>query len=101
MPAFTVGEPGAQGVVVAGTHGAGVKTPIAAEVAAITAGLEGALHMPNGFTLTIGALSIMVATGILLALTCLDGITVKGDGATPKVHCNIAPCVTVVGILSS
>jgi hypothetical protein len=33
---MTVGEPGAQGVVVTGIQGMGVKTPIAAEVAAAT-----------------------------------------------------------------
>ena len=43
----TVAEPGVQGVLVAGMQGAGVNTPDAAEVAAITAGLVGALHMPK------------------------------------------------------
>jgi hypothetical protein len=40
-PISTVGEPGAQGVVVAGMHGIGVSTPSAAAVAAATVGLAG------------------------------------------------------------
>ena len=37
-PTNTVGEPGAQGAAVTGTHGCGVRTPIAAAVAAATCG---------------------------------------------------------------
>ena len=44
----TVGDPGAQGVVVAGMHGIGVRTPRAAVVAAATVGFDGAEHMPKG-----------------------------------------------------
>jgi hypothetical protein len=36
---FTCALPGAHGAVIAGTHGAGVNTPIAADVAEATAGL--------------------------------------------------------------
>lgn len=43
----TVGDPGVQGVAVAGTQGAGVGTPDAAAVAAITTGLVFELHMPK------------------------------------------------------
>lgn len=50
----TVGEPGAHGVLVAGTHGMGTSTPSAAAVAAATIGLAGLLHMPNGGIFTIG-----------------------------------------------
>ena len=44
----TVGEPGSQGAGMTGTQGTG--TP----PAAMTAGLVGALHMPNGGMLTMG-----------------------------------------------
>lgn len=46
--------PGIHGATVAGIHGAGVGTPNAADVAAMTAGFDGAEHMPKGMTLTIG-----------------------------------------------
>ena len=45
LPMITFGEPGAQG---AGIQGAGVKTPESAVVAAIRAGLVGALHISKG-----------------------------------------------------
>jgi hypothetical protein len=54
LPIITVGEPGAHGVVVMGTHGTGVGVPSAAEVAAIKAGLVGAMHIPKGGMLAIG-----------------------------------------------
>ncbi len=50
----TVGDPGTQGEAVTGMQGTGVKTPIAAEVAAATAGLLGVVHMPKGMMLVIG-----------------------------------------------
>ena len=54
LPTRTVGEPGIQGLVVLGTQGWGVKTPIAAAVAAATWGLAMELHMPKGMMLTMG-----------------------------------------------
>ena len=62
LPAITVDEPGVHGATVLGTQGWGVNTPCAAAVAAATCGLLGVVHMPNGAMLTIGALSIIVAT---------------------------------------
>ena len=50
----TVGAPGVQGEVVAGTHGCGVSTPRAAAVAAATCGFARLLHMPNGMMLVFG-----------------------------------------------
>jgi hypothetical protein len=64
LPMSTVGEPGTHGAAVAGMHGAGVGTPRAADVAAITAGFEGALHIPNVAMLVKGMKSIMVAAGM-------------------------------------
>lgn len=54
LPIITVGEPGIHGAGIAGTQGIGVKTPAAAVVAVITAGLVGELHIPNGGMLTMG-----------------------------------------------
>lgn len=85
LPIRTVGEPGAHGAAVTGTHGIGVSTPIAAAVAAATCGLAGQLHMPNGMTLTMGALSMIVAAGAP-AMTHGVGSTFKDEGATPKLH---------------
>ena len=93
LPSITVGSPGTQGAGVAGTQGMGVKTPRAAAVAAITVGLDGELHIPKGAILTMGTLSMMVAAGVPV-LTMAVGRTVSGVGATPKLHCNIAPIQT-------
>ena len=93
FPMSTVGEPVTHGATVIGTHGIGVSTPIAAVVAAITVGLEGLEHMPNGGTFTIGAKSIMVAAGVP-ASTPVAGKTVSVDGAAPKLHCMTAPAQT-------
>ena len=61
-PTNTVGEPGAQGAAVTGTH----RTPIAAAVAAATCGFAMDVHIPNGIIFTIGWLSVMHAGGMLL-----------------------------------
>ena len=63
----TVGEPGIHGAVVTGMHGWGVKVPMAAAVAAATAGLVGVVHMPKGRMDAIGLLSWIVAAGALPA----------------------------------
>jgi hypothetical protein len=54
LPNKTVTEPPTHGNGVTGTHGAGVKTPIAAVVAACTTGLAGQAHMPNGRMFVMG-----------------------------------------------
>ena len=51
---ITVVCPGSQGAGVIGMHGTGVGVPKAAAVAAITKGLAGDLHIPNGGTFTKG-----------------------------------------------
>jgi hypothetical protein len=55
LPSITVGAPGTHGETVAGMQGIGVRTPIAAAVAAATMGFAGDMHMPNGMMLTSGA----------------------------------------------
>jgi len=44
-PSITVGAPGTHGATVAGMHGIGVSTPIAAAVAAATIGFAGDMHI--------------------------------------------------------
>jgi hypothetical protein len=93
-PTITVGEPGAQGAVVTGTQGTGVRTPRAAAVAAATAGLVGVIHMPKGMTFAIGILSMILAAGMPPAVTRFLGNTTRLLGATPKLHVIIAPLQT-------
>lgn len=84
FPTRTIGDPGAHGAAHAGTQGAGVGVPIAAAVAAITAGFAGQLHIPN----VIGSfgISIIVASGIVPPSAVVCDVTVSGDGAAPNVH---------------
>ncbi len=72
----------------------GVKTPIAAAVAAITVGLVGAEHMPNDAILMMGAKSVMLAFGLPLSITVRAGSTTSGQGVSPKVQVIMAPVVT-------
>jgi hypothetical protein len=90
----TVAAPGAQGAVVAGMQGIGVRTPRAAAVAAATVGFEGLVHMPNGMMLTIGLLSMMFAAGTNDVIILFKGRTTMELGATPKLHCSSAPMQT-------
>lgn len=80
---FTLLEPGFHGPAISGMHGIGVSTPIAAEVAADTVGLDIDLHIPKGGILTIGILSITVAAGRLSANTLLIGGTTSVLGVRP------------------
>ena len=52
LPSITVGAPGTHGATVAGMQGIGVRTPMAAAVAAATIGFAGDMHMPNGMIFT-------------------------------------------------
>jgi hypothetical protein len=98
LPINTVGEPGAQGETVLGIQGMGVKTPIAAAVAAATCGLAREVHIPKGNILTMGLLSIMVAAGWFEVSTLLVGNTMNVLGAAPNVHINVAPLHTHIPI---
>ena len=89
-PIITVGEPGAQGAVVTGMQGIGVSAPIAAAVAAATVGFARDLHIPNGITLTIGLLSMIVAIGMLVTVR-FSGRTFNTDGVIPNGQESIAP----------
>jgi hypothetical protein len=86
-PTVTLLDPGDHGAVVTGMHGCGVSTPMAAEVAAATCGLESVVHIPNGAMFAIGTLSTIRAMSWLLPWVGLPaGSTVSADGATPKEH---------------
>jgi len=50
----TVGEPGVHGATTTGTHGIGVSTPNAADVALATAGFARLTHMPKRRIFTMG-----------------------------------------------
>ena len=91
LPRRTVGAPGTHGAGVTGMHGTGVGTPRAAAVAAMNIGFEGLKHIPNGMMFTIGIWSMIFASGICPVATRPTGRTVRVAGATPKLHCIIAP----------
>ena len=93
LPIMTVGEPGAQGATVLGTHGMGVNTPSAAEVAEATVGLAMDEHMPKVGMFAIGLKSMMLAAGAP-HMVLFAGGTMSAPGATPKLHVIIAPAVT-------
>src|SRR3954464_488652 len=94
----TVMAPTTHGPGMTGTQACGVRTPIAAAVAAATAGLAGLLHIPNGMMFFMGMLSMMFAAGWLLDCTMCSGVTIKVLGAMPIEHFNIAPLQTCSGI---
>jgi len=96
-PTRKTGEPGVQGVVVTGIQGTGVRTPMAAEVAEATAGLASELHIPKGMILTMGRWSMMLAAGVG-TINRFFGRTLRTLGATPKLHCRVAPIQTRKGI---
>jgi hypothetical protein len=77
---MTLAAPGVQGDVVAGTHGAGEKTPSLAAVAAATTGLDIVPHIPKVGMLTIGANAWMFAAGVSAVTGVPIGTTVRGTG---------------------
>jgi hypothetical protein len=86
-PISTVGEPNTHGEAVEGTQGIGVSTPIAAAVAAATAGLARELHIPKGNIFDMGLLSMIFAIGSVVEfIAVLYGCTINVDGFAPKVH---------------
>jgi hypothetical protein len=87
------GAPGVHGAGTTGTHGTGEPR------AAMTAGLAGAVHIPNGGMFAIGVKSMIVAAGLFSAFTGGPlGITMSVDGATPNEHLSIAPMFTCGGM---
>jgi hypothetical protein len=76
-------------------HGIGVRTPKAAAVAAATIGFAGLIHIPNGSTLTIGAIAIIFAAGMQSVIVSDVGSTIRVEGAAPNGHIVRAPIDTV------
>ncbi len=93
-------EPGCHGPVGTGMHGIGVRTPIAADVAAATAGFAGETHIPNGGMFATGSVSMIFATSCPPAVTGEPvGIAVRGAGVAPIVHDSMAELTTSGGIV--
>jgi hypothetical protein len=87
---MVTGSGGSHGAMVAGTHGAGVNTPEALEVAVITAGFVGELHIPKVLMFVIGTKSLIVASSTAGAGAEATwggpGTTVSSDGVVPMSH---------------
>jgi hypothetical protein len=90
-PIVVRNAPGSQVPTIVGTQGIGVSTPSAAAVAAATVGFARLEHMPNGGTLTPGAVSVTTAAGRPSIVTREMGSETSEDGARPNVHWSIAP----------
>ena len=75
-----------------GRQGAGVGTPKAAAVSAITTGFAGDVHNPKGGIFTNGIVLRMLAAGKSLANTP-SGSTINKDGAMPMEHIIGVPVV--------
>jgi hypothetical protein len=97
-PTVTVGDPGAHGATVFGTHGMGVSTPEAEAVADATVGFKRDEHMPNVGMFTMGAKSLMVAAGMFAHMMPVAGRTVSVPGVVPNGHIRLAPLTTRIGI---
>jgi hypothetical protein len=81
-----------QGSTTIGRQGAGVGTPRARAVSAITSGFIGDSHNVKGGIFTIGMMLRILAAGKSLAKTP-SGSTINTDGATPKSHSISVPSV--------
>lgn len=79
---FTIALPGAQGAGITGTHGIGVSTPIAADVAAETVGLAIERHMPK-VGMFAGVKSIVVAISMFMHFGRRGTVTINEQGAIP------------------
>lgn len=92
---MTLGAVGIHGETGTGMQGAGVNTPKAAAVRAITIGFAGLVHIPKGSMFKKGTIEKMLAAGIKSAIVIVKGGTIKGVGATPNAHLHKAPIETV------
>ena len=93
-PTNTVGAPTFQGDTTTGMQGMGVSTPMAALVAAATEGLLGVVHIPNGMMFFIGMKSMILAAGCVPDSTRFSGVTIRAEGAIPKMQVNVARLTT-------
>ena len=90
---FTIVLPGAHGATITGTHGIGVSTPMAADVAEATVGLAIDRHIPKVGILA-GVKSIGVANNIVIHFGRSGTVTINEQGVIPWLHWSIAPIVT-------
>jgi hypothetical protein len=97
-PARHFGDVAVQGPATAGIQGCGVNTPNAAAVAAATCGFAILEHIPQLEILTLGAKSIIVATGFPSAKTKFCEVTLSVAGVVPKGHKILAPAATITPI---
>jgi hypothetical protein len=95
-PIFVL-APGAQGPVGEGKQGCGVRTPMAAAVAAATLGLAGLVHIPKGMMFIMGTIAVILPIGVW-ATTLGMGGNLRAEGATPFEHMAIAPDTTNLSI---
>lgn len=79
---FTIALPGAQGAGITGTHGIGVSTPIAADVAAETVGLAIERHMPK-VGMFASVKSIVVAISMFMHFGRSGTVTINEQGVIP------------------
>ena len=90
MPSISTLLGGSQGSTTMGMQGAGIGTPRAARVSAITIGLTGLWHRMKPVMFRNGTMSKIVATGRSLAKTP-SGSTMRKSGASPMSHSIIVP----------
>jgi hypothetical protein len=84
---------GIQGPAGTGMQGAGVGTPKAAAVNAITMGFAILLHMPKGKTFSMGTMAVILPAGVC-ANTLGVGKKINEEGATPMAQVASAPVTT-------
>ena len=80
-------------VGITGTHGIGVSTPMAADVAAATSGLLVDVHMVNEGTASSGVALSLLNDGVPLAIT-VGTPAASGIGAIPLLQRHIDPVFT-------
>ena len=96
-PVNTAVLPVIQGETVIGMQGMGVRTPIAAAVAAATVGLARLMQVPKVGMLAMGVKFMMVPT-CRVAVTMALGVTISEEGAAPKVQDIMAEVTQTCGM---
>jgi hypothetical protein len=94
-PMVTDEDPGLHGPTTRGTHGCGVSTPIAADVAEATAGLEREVHIPKGGMLA-AVVSVTTPTGEPVVTSV--PVAANEEGVVPIEHAISAPVQTMSAI---
>ena len=91
-------DPGNQGPAIAGTHGIGVRTPIAAAVALATKGFAIEVHIPHVGTFKMGFESEIFPPGLELTRGAYRKY-IYGGRCCSKGTCNHRTCNTLKGHL--